>query len=85
MTLTTTEPETPDNNNQKRPWILVAAAVAALALIGGLIYAGNTEDDQVPPINRCRPSPQNRLTRGIRRSVAGRAGRRSGARRFRTG
>jgi ketosteroid isomerase-like protein len=48
MTLTASEPETSDNNNQKRPWILVAAAVAALALIGGLIYAGNVDDEQVP-------------------------------------
>lgn len=40
----------PDRNDQpKRGWMLAAAAVAGLALIGGLVFAtANSDDDTVP-------------------------------------
>ncbi|MEO1055409.1 MAG: hypothetical protein AAFY28_00690 [Actinomycetota bacterium] len=36
------------SNGRTRTWLMVAAAIAVLALIGGLIFATTGEDDQVP-------------------------------------
>jgi hypothetical protein len=39
----------PDRNDQpKRGWMLAAAAVAGLALVGGLVFASTRSDDTVP-------------------------------------
>jgi streptogramin lyase len=49
MTLTAIEPEAPEHNNSKRPWLMAAAGVAALALVGGLVAFGTrADDDQLP-------------------------------------
>ncbi len=42
----------PDRNDSpKRGWMLAAAAVAGLALIGGLVFATNRSDDDTVPVD----------------------------------
>jgi hypothetical protein len=49
MTLTALEPKAPERNNSKRPWLMAAAAVAALALVvGGLALLSPDQDEERP-------------------------------------
>jgi hypothetical protein len=58
----------PDRNeprNRSRTWMAVAASVAALALVGGLIVAANRDSDTVPADRPAVEPP----TQGIMKSV----------------
>ena len=45
-------PETNRYDNRTRRWLMAAAAVAALALIGGLIFAGTRADEDTVPADQ---------------------------------
>jgi len=57
MTLTALEPDAPEQQAPKRTWLMAAAAaVAALALIAGLIFAGTRADDEPVPADQPEPT-----------------------------
>ena len=66
----------PDRNDQpKRGWMLAAAAVAGLALVGGLVFATTRSDDDTVPADTPMATP-SRGTRTRRRGRSRRGGRR---------
>lgn len=56
MTLTAIEPEAPEHNNSKRPWLMAAAAVAALTLVAGLILAATRTGEVPVPADQPEPT-----------------------------
>lgn len=58
MTFTPIQPDAPErqNTNSKRPWLMVAAAVVTLALVGALIFAGSRSDEDLVPADHPEPT-----------------------------
>jgi hypothetical protein len=58
VTFTPIQPDAPEqqNSNTKRPWLMVASAVAALALVGALVFAGTGSDEDPVPADQPEPT-----------------------------